>query len=186
MTKNKVLKKIPCDNPKIDNEKLNNGKVYYTFIMCDKPIFSVELDHNGNVFNIEKHFNFEVKPNYFKIEKQLIKKFGTTTKVAKTKYSLKHKYLSGYEKELCWGDCPIHLDNRTNSDGYIIGINGDRKPYILVRYISTIEKKNGNVNNYLTIYFDDSKQRINNDKWMKKQNQLFKKQPNDEIISIDI
>ena len=105
MSKNEVLKKMPCSSPKISLGKWGKlGKSEDLLCNNDKNDFRVALDHKGYSCDITFDVKFKVKPNFNKLEARLIKKYG------KTKYKSNSYDLSKPSRKfrsLCWGVCSI-------------------------------------------------------------------------------
>jgi len=104
MNKNEVLKKMPCSNPKTSEGYWGYvGKA--EILECNKEKFEVHLDHKGFSYIVRFYPQFDVKPNFNKLENRLIKRYG------ETKYkssSRDYGEPSLKRRSLCWGICKIH------------------------------------------------------------------------------
>jgi len=81
MSKSEVLKKMPCNNPKIKTQYITSDKqyIYGYSIECLKPNISVIFDNNAKVHNIVLRINFKHSPRVSSIKNNIIKKYGQPT-----------------------------------------------------------------------------------------------------------
>ena len=79
MSKEIVLKKLPCNNPKISEGYWGRtGKS--EILRCDdgKVELWAQLDHKGFSNIIGFNSTFDIKPDFNKLENRVIEKYGTT------------------------------------------------------------------------------------------------------------
>ena len=179
MHKNKVLQLIPCNTPKIESYKMENGLIYYYFISCDnvknKNIKEyIAFDHNENVFKIKKIITFSKKPNFKKIVKKVIKRYGEADLVA-TEYYHDHTLDNSLVKGFCWGeDCSLDNPWNIHSTGKNISLNFSY-PQLKVSYKSLRFADGGSTYN-VQLELKDPKLNRRNDEWkIKKENEQLEK-----------
>jgi len=183
MSKNEVLKKMPCNNPKEEIERTNSGKIYKNMIICGSnrsrsySAFNVIFDHKDHVFYISKFIPFNIKPNLAKIETRLISKYGEPD--ARTElvpgYKNPNKYVI---KTFCWGSCKIKYSNDRYSKGSEIAHHRSR-PQLEVTYTESSEEL------YLSFSLEDPVRDDENYKWNKKENVKFRIQQKRKASNID-
>ena len=186
MKKNEVLKKMPCSKPQSDTWKLENGKKHLFIIDCGSHetaldnFFRVFLDRNGSAYSITKKIVFNVTPDFPKIRKQFVNRYGEPKITTKISPGYKSPY-TGFIKILCWGYCSVERVN----DGYWEGsqIRNAHNFQLTASYKQVDE--DGFYANSLIIDLDDPAQHKRNDNWANNENQKIEIQKKKEASNVD-
>jgi len=183
MSKNEVLKRMPCDNPKIDFTKTSNNTISSGMLNCYNGHFIVVYDHNNYVYQISKKITFNTEPNLNKIKNKLIKRYGKPNKSTK-KHTMSKNSARGKIIAFCWGSyCKVKYENTKYWKGSEIE-NWTNRLQLTVEYLNMYDGA-GFHSHYLNLLLIDGNRKLSNDKWEDKQNEIYEKQQKEKESNID-
>ena len=176
MGKNIIVNKLADTTSK--NVNIYGRSWTYQIIKNSRDGFSlgaeyvINLDHNEKSFSIAREIIFKYEPNFNKIKKQLIKKYGKPDNIAESKNNK-----GDFEYQLCWGDCTVK--NATYWKGNVIW--GHEKSFII-----TYRKYSEKNTFYMLFELVDRVAESKEDDWKEVEYERYLKNEKEKASNIDL